>query len=70
MRGRTGPSKPEKSLLLTFYLSAAFLLREEERDAGDVKMCHLMEHRVNNMNLTKYECVTEWKDCECAYLED
>ena len=34
-----------------------FLLRAEERDARIVSMCQLKEHTVNNVILTKYECV-------------
>jgi len=57
VRGRMGPSKPEKSSLLTSHPPAMFLLRAEERDARIVSMCQLKEHTVNNVILTKYECV-------------
>lgn len=57
VRGRPGPSKPEKSSLLTSRPPAMFLLREEERGARDVNMCQLMEHTVDNVIVPVYVCV-------------
>lgn len=56
-RGRLGPSKPEKSSLLTSHPPAVFLLREEEKGTRDVNMCQLMEHTVNNVIVPVFVCV-------------
>lgn len=51
------PSRAEKSSQLTSHPTATFLLRAEDRSAGDVRMCQLREHTVHNLSVTIDVCV-------------